>query len=136
MVNKAFLCLLVISVLMFLPQNAQAANEPGMYFCTSIDEGWNPVNSGDSFSGNAETGKATICVLVKLPYGVGCKKVKFEIYKGDKYSTTMTVDTKSSQRTFYKKITFPAGSYTVSVYDEYGNFLVQGCVDIIQEGSY
>lgn len=58
-------------------------------------------------------------------YGVGCEKVKFEVYKGDKYVITMTAKTKSSDRMFVKKIKFNGdGDYTVSVYDEYGNFLV------------
>ena len=134
--KKVILFLLVISVLMFLPQNAQAAADPAIYFCTSVDEGWNPVDASDCFTGSRDTG-ADICMLVKLPYGVGCEKVKFEIYKGDKYSTTMTLKTKSTDRMFVKKIKFnEEGEYTISVYDEYGNFLVQGTVTMILNYGY
>ncbi|MEQ8168584.1 MAG: hypothetical protein ABRQ38_06780 [Candidatus Eremiobacterota bacterium] len=124
--KKLVFLILLCSFVLFLSVKVYAQE---MYFCIDVDSNWKPVKPGHTFYIGSQGNY--IYILVKLPYGVGCDKVKYEIYRNGEYDNTFTITTKSDWRTFKKKITFKKeGEYTISVYDKYGNLLAEDVVKI------
>jgi len=74
--------------------------------------------------------------LVRLPYAISCRSVRYEIYKVDRYgyesySNTIYQDTERDWTWFWKEVTFYDDSkYNVYVYDCYDYLLTSGSLRI------
>ncbi|HWA07648.1 MAG TPA: hypothetical protein VG961_13945, partial [Ignavibacteria bacterium] len=88
-----------------------------------------PITESSTF--NIGSGGGYVYVLVRLPYEIACRSVRFEIYKNGAYDNTVYVDTEKNWVWFWKKITFyDAGRYEFDVYDCFDYKLTTGSVRI------
>ena len=100
-----------------------------MYFCEDVDKDGYPISESSVF--NIGSGGGYLDVLVRLPYEVACRSVRYELYLNGKYNTTIYQDTERNWVWFYKKITFyDSGTWDIDVYDCYDQRLVSGSVRI------
>jgi hypothetical protein len=118
-------------MLFVLTNNLKAQS---MYFCESVSSDGYPVTESSTFTIGSSGGYLDI--LVKLPYELNCRSVRYEIYKVDSYgsetySTTISQDTERNWVWFYKQVTFyDSGKYNVYVYDCGDALLTSGSVRI------
>jgi hypothetical protein len=129
---KKFLSItfVVITVLLL----AGAADAQTLYFCEGVDRDGYPITESSVF--NIPRDGGYLYFLVRLPYTINCRSVRFEIYRLDSYGyenydNTIYQDTERDWVWFYKKVTFytPA-KYNVYVYDCYDYLLTSGSVRI------
>lgn len=107
----------------------QKANSQSIYFCEGVTDDGYPITESSTF--NIGSGGGYVYVLVRLPYEVACKSVRFEIYNGGAFDNTIYVDTEKNWVWFYKKVTFyNSGSYSFYVYDCFDYQLTSGSVRI------
>lgn len=114
----------ILLLLFFVSANAQS-----IYFCEGVDDNGYPINDASSFTISKDGGY--LYVLVRLPYEIDCKSVRFEIYRNGQYDNTIYMDTEYDWVWFWKQITFyKRGSYEFYVYDCYDYELVYGTLEI------
>ncbi|NWG28326.1 MAG: hypothetical protein HXY48_07300 [Ignavibacteriaceae bacterium] len=107
----------LVSILTFM-LFISAVNAQTMYFCEGVDEDGYPINEATSFTIPPDGGY--LYVLIRLPYEVDCKSVRFVIYRNGDYDNTIYVDTEYNWSWFWKKITFyKRGTYDIYAYDCY-----------------
>jgi len=105
-----------------------------LYFCESVSSDGYPVTESSTFT--IGSGGGYLDMLVKLPYELNCRSVRYEIYKVDSYgsetyNTTISQDTERNWVWFYKQVTFyDSGKYNVYVYDCSDALLTSGTVRI------
>jgi hypothetical protein len=100
-----------------------------IYFCESVDGDGYPISESSVF--NIGSNGGYLDVLVRLPYEVACRSVRFELYRNGKYNTTIYMDTERNWVWFYKQITFyDSGTWDIDVYDCYDSKLTSGSVRI------
>jgi hypothetical protein len=117
----------LIPILLFL--FCITASAQSIYFCEGVDEEGYPISESSSFTISSSGGY--LYVLVRLPYEVDCKSVRFEIYRNGEYDNTVYVDTEYDWVWFWKQITFyKRGTYTFYIYDCNDYELVNGKVKI------
>ena len=117
----------IIPILLFL--FCATASAQTIYFCEGVDDDGYPISEASSFTIPDDGGY--LYVLVRLPYEVDCKSVRFEIYRNDDYDNTVYVDTEYTWVWFWKQITFyKRGTYKFYVYDCDDYELVTGKVEI------
>jgi hypothetical protein len=105
------------------------SNSQTIYFCEGVDDNGYPITESDVFNISRDGGY--LYVLVRLPYEVACRSVRFEIYNGGNYDNTIYLDTEKNWTWFWKKITFyNSGRYTFYAYDCFDYMLVSGSVRI------
>ena len=105
--SAAILCFLWLS----LSVNAQT-----MYFCEGVDDDGYPITEASSFTIPDDGGY--LYVLIRLPYEIDCKSVRFEIYRNGDYDNTIYLDTEYDWTWFWKQINFyKRGTYEFYVYD-------------------
>ncbi len=103
-----------------------------LYFCESVDNDGYPVTESTVF--NISSSGSYFDFLVRLPYAVNCRSVRYEIYKVDRagnesYDNTIYQDTEKDWTWFYKQVTFyDAAKYNIYVYDCYDYLLTSGSV--------
>ncbi|MCI0449183.1 MAG: hypothetical protein L0Y79_05260 [Chlorobi bacterium] len=105
------------------------SNSQTIYFCEGVDDNGYPITESDVFNISRDGGY--LYVLVRLPYEVACRSVRFELYKDGNYDNTIYLDTEKNWTWFWKKITFyKSGRFTVYAYDCFDYMLVSGSVRI------
>jgi hypothetical protein len=103
-----------------------------LYFCEGVDNDGYPITESTVF--NISSGGSYFYFLVRLPYAIDCRSVRYEIYKVDRYGNesydnTIYQDTERDWTWFWKKVTFyDSGKYNVYVYDCYDYLLTSGSV--------
>ena len=131
MLKKIFAFSLFALTLFVVTNNLKAQS---IYFCESVSSDGYPVTESSTFTIGSSGGYLDI--LVKLPYELNCRTVRYEIYKVDSYgsetySTTISQDTERNWVWFYKQVTFyDSGKYNVYVYDCNDALLTSGSVRI------
>lgn len=121
---KIFLAAVICSLFSIAAVNAQE-----IYFCEGVDDDGYPISESSSFTIPEDGGY--LYVLVRLPYEVDCRSVRFEIYRNGDYDNTVYVDTESNWVWFWKQITFyKRGDYKFYAYDCYDDLLTSGSVEI------
>lgn len=105
------------------------SNAQSIYFCEDVSSDGYAIGESSVFNISRDGG--FLYVLVRLPYEVACRSVRFEIYKGGNYDNTVYVDTEKNWVWFYKKITFySSGNYSFYAYDCFDYLLTSGSVKI------
>lgn len=108
---------------------SQSANAQSIYFCEDVTGDGYPITESSVFNIGRDGGYLN--VLVRLPYEVACRSVRFEIYRNGEYDNTIYMDTEKSWVWFYKQITFyKSGNFSVYVYDCFDYMLTSGSVKI------
>ncbi len=103
--------LIVLSLLLISNLNAQT-----MYFCEGVDDDGYPITEASSFTIPDDGGY--LYALIRLPYEIDCKSVRFEIYRNGDYDNTIYLDTEYNWTWFWKQINFyKRGTYEFYVYD-------------------
>lgn len=131
MLKKIFAFSFFALMLFVVTNNLKAQT---LYFCESVSSDGYPVTESSTFTIGSSGGY--LDMLVKLPYELNCRSVRYEIYKVDSYgsetySTTINQDTERNWVWFYKQVTFyDSGKYNVYVYDCSDALLTSGSVRI------
>jgi hypothetical protein len=100
-----------------------------MYFCEGVSNDGYPITESSVF--NIGSGGGYVYVLVRLPYEIACRSVRFEIYRNGEYDNTIYLDTEKNWVWFWKQVTFyKSGNYTVYAYDCFDYMLTSGSVKI------
>ncbi|MBE2219137.1 MAG: hypothetical protein IAE90_13085 [Ignavibacteria bacterium] len=100
-----------------------------MYFCEGVTDDGYPITESSTF--NIGSGGGYVYALVRLPYEIACRSVRFEVYRNGAYDNTIYVDTEKNWVWFWKKITFyDSGNFTVYAYDCFDYQLCSGSVRI------
>jgi hypothetical protein len=109
-INK--LSLIISLLFLFLaPINAQT-----MFFCEGVNDDGYPISEASSFTIPDDGGY--LYVLIRLPYEIDCKSVRFEIYRNGDYDNTIYLDTEYNWTWFWKQINFyKRGTYEFYAYD-------------------
>jgi len=119
---------IVFLVLAFFVLSVNSSSQT-IYFCEGVTKDGYPITESDVF--NISSSGGYLSVLVRLPYEVACRSVRFEIYKEGNYDNTIYLDTEKNWVWFWKEITFyKSGRFTVYVYDCFDYMLVSGSVRI------
>lgn len=114
--------------LAFLVLN-EKSNSQTMYFCEGVTNDGYPQTESSVFNIGSDGGY--VYVLVRLPYEIACRSVRFEVYRNGEYDNTIYVDTEKSWVWFWKKITFyKTGNFTIYAYDCFDYMLTSGSVKI------
>lgn len=128
---KKLIAVLVLGIGLLWSKSTLSAQE--IYFCEGVTDQGNPITASNLFT-ISESG-SYLYVLVKLPYEVLCRSVRFEINKNGYYENTIYVDTETNWVWFWKKVTFyQAGNYEFKLYDCFDLMLASASVRI-QVGS-
>ncbi len=107
----------------------QKTNAQSIYFCEGVTDDGYPKTESSTF--NIGSGGGYVYVLVRLPYEVACRSVRFEIYNDGVFDNTIYTDTEKNWVWFYKKVTFyNSGNYSLYVYDCFDYQLTSGSVRI------
>ena len=118
----AFLALAFLA----LSENSSAQS---IYFCESVTS--DGYARGESSVFNIGRDGGYLSVLVRLPYEVACRSIRFEIYRNGDYDNTIYLDTEKNWVWFYKEITFyKSGNFSVYAYDCFDYLLTSGSVKI------
>lgn len=118
----AFLALAFLAV-------SEKSNAQSIYFCEGVTS--DGYATGESSVFNIGRDGGYLNVLVRLPYEVACRSVRFEIYRNGDYDNTIYLDTEKNWVWFYKEITFyKTGNFSVYVYDCFDYLLTSGSVKI------
>lgn len=100
-----------------------------IYFCEDVDSYGYPITESSTFNIGRDGGY--LYVLVRLPYEIACRSVRFEVYRNGSYDNTIYLDTERNWVWFYKKITFyKTGTFDIDVYDCYDYRIISGSVRI------
>lgn len=105
-----------------------------LYFCESVDRDGYPITESSVWNISRDGGYFDF--LVRLPYDLGCRSIRYEIYKIDSYGSevydnTIYQDTERNWRWFYKQVTFySTGKFNVYVYDCNDYLLTSGSVRV------
>jgi|SRR4030095_2220716 len=122
------LLLVLFAALVFFAVS-ERSNAQSIYFCEGVTSDGYAKGESDVFNISRDGGY--LDVLVRLPYEVACRSVRFEVYKNGNYDNTIYLDTEKNWVWFYKQITFySAGSYSVYIYDCFDYMLTSGTVRI------
>jgi hypothetical protein len=126
MIKKIFTISLFVIALLVINQKADSQT---LYFCEGVSDDGYPITESSTF--NIGSSGGYVYALVRLPYEIACRSVRFEIYKNGAYDNTIYVDTEKNWVWFWKKITFyEAGRYEFDVYDCFDYKLTTGSVRI------
>ncbi len=107
----------------------EKSNAQSIYFCEGVTNDGYPITESSVFNIGSDGGY--VYVLVRLPYEIACRSVRFEIYRNGDYDNTIYVDTEKSWVWFWKQITFyKTGNFTVYAYDCFDYMLTSGSVKI------
>ena len=129
---KKFFAFSFFALMLFVVTNNLKAQT--LTFCESVSSDGYPVTESSTFT--IGSGGGYLDMLVKLPYELNCRSVRYEIYKVDSYgsetyNTTISQDTERNWVWFYKQVTFyDSGKYNVYVYDCSDALLTSGTVRI------
>ncbi len=124
---KKIISLAVLALALFAISSS--VNAQSMYFCESVSSDGYPITESSVFNISRDGGY--LSVLVRLPYEVACRSVRFEIYRNGEYDNTIYVDTEKNWVWFWKEVTFyKAGNYSVYAYDCFDYMLTSGSVKI------
>jgi hypothetical protein len=100
-----------------------------MYFCEGVTNDGYPITESSVFNISRDGGY--VYVLLRLPYEVACRTVRFEIYKDGNYDNTIYLDTEKDWRWMWKQVTFyKTGRYTLYAYDCFDYLLTSESVRI------
>jgi hypothetical protein len=106
---------------------SEKSNAQSIYFCESVSSDGYAVGESSVFNISRDGGY--LDVLVRLPYEVACRSVRFEVYKNGNYDNTIYLDTGKTvwfiNRSFYS-----SGSYSIYIYDCFDYMLTSGTVKI------
>jgi len=131
MSKKIFTFSFLFFTLLLLSGNLKSQT---LYFCESVDRGGYPVTESSVWNISRDGGYFDF--LVRLPYDLNCRSVRYEIYKVDSYGSevfdnTITQDTERDWRWFWKQVTFySTGKFNIYVYDCNDYLLASGSVRI------
>lgn len=101
------------------------AKSQTMYFCEDVDSQGYPISESSTFTIGSNGGY--LDVLVRLPYELNCRSIRYEIYRNGDYDNTIYQDSQNNWVWFYKQITFyKSGNYTVYCIDCYDVTLASG----------
>ena len=131
MYKKLFAFSFVVLTLLIL---SGSSNSQTLYFCEGVDRDGYPITESAVF--NISSSGGYLYFLVRLPYAISCRSVRYEIYKVDRYgyesySNTIYQDTERDWTWFWKEVTFYDDSkYNVYVYDCYDYLLTSGSLRI------
>ena len=120
MLKKLLTTALFALTLFVLSGNTKAQT---LYFCEGVDNDGYPITESTVF--NISSSGSYFYFLVRLPYSINCREVRYEIYKvgrygSETYDNTIYQDTERDWTWFWKKVTFyKSGSYTFYLYDCY-----------------
>ena len=129
MLKKLLITALFALTLFVLSGNTKAQT---LYFCEGVDNDGYPITESTVF--NISNSGSYFYFLVRLPYSINCREVRYEIYKvgrygSETYDNTIYQDTERDWTWFWKKVTFyDAGKYNIYVYDCYDYLLTSGSV--------
>ncbi|MGH2576055.1 MAG: hypothetical protein ACRDFC_10190 [Ignavibacteria bacterium] len=122
LITASFLALTLFTI-------SNSINAQTLYFCEGVDKDGYPVTESSVFNISRDGGY--LYFLVRLPYEINCRSVRYEIYRDGSYDNTVYQDTERNWVYFWKEITFyKTGNYTVDVYDCYDYRLASGSVRI------
>lgn len=108
---------------------SEKTNAQSIYFCEGVSNDGYPITESSVFNIGRDGGY--IYVLVRLPYEIACRSVRFEIYRDGAYDNTIYMDTEKDWVWFYQKITFyKTGRFDIDVYDCFDYRLTSGSVKI------
>ncbi len=126
MIKKIFTISLFALALLVV---SQKTNAQSMYFCEDVTSDGYPITESSTF--NIGSNGGYVYCLVRLPYEVACRTVRFEVYRNGAYDNTIYVDTEKNWVWFYKKITFyNSGDFSIYAYDCFDYQLTSGSVRI------
>jgi hypothetical protein len=126
MIKKLLSAVFIVLAFLVLSESSKAQT---IYFCEGVDDSGYPITESSVFNISRDGGY--LYVLVRLPYEVACRSVRFEIYKGGDYDNTIYLDTEKNWTWFWKKITFyQQGRYTIYAYDCFDYMVLSGSVTI------
>jgi hypothetical protein len=126
MIKKILTSAFCVFALLVIADNIKAQS---IYFAEDVSTDGYPITESSVF--NISRNGGYFDVLVRLPYEVNCRSVRYEIYRNGKYSTTIYQDTERNWVWFYKQITFyDPGTYDIDVYDCYDYRLISGSVRV------
>ena len=124
---KKLLSIAVLAIALFAL--GQESSAQSLYFCEGVTSDGYPITESSVF--NIGSSGGYVKVLVRLPYEVACRSVRFEVYRNGNYDNTIYVDTEKSWVWFWKDITFyKTGEYSVYVFDCFDYQLTSGSVRI------
>jgi hypothetical protein len=107
----------------------ESSNAQSIYFCEGVTKDGYAITESSVFNIGRDGGY--VYVLVRLPFEVACRSVRFEIYRDGAYDNTIYVDTEKNWQWFWKQITFyKTGEYSVYAYDCFDYMLTSGSVRI------
>jgi hypothetical protein len=108
---------------------SDVVNAQKLYFCTEVDKDGYAVDPSSSFTIKNEGD--WVKFLVRLPYEINSREVRYVIYRNDSYDNTVYQSVERDWVWFWKKIEFyKSGTYDVYVYDSYDVLLCSGTVRI------
>ena len=111
-----------------------SSNAQTLHFCEGVDGDGYPISESSVF--NISSSGGYLYFLVRLPYAINCRSVRYEVYKVDRYGSenydnTIYQDTERDWTWFWKKVTFyDDAKYNIYVYDCYDYLLTSGSVRI------
>ncbi len=124
---KKLLSITVLALALFALSGQSSAQS--LYFCEGVTSDGYAITESSVFNIGRDGGYVN--VLVRLPYEVACRSVRFEIYLDGAYDNTIYVDTEKSWVWFYKQVTFyKPGKFSIYVYDCFDYQLTSGSVRI------
>ena len=109
-------------------------NSQTLYFCEDVDGSGYPIGESSTFNISRDGG--WLKMLVRLPYDVNCRSVRYEVYRVDSYGyetydNTIRQDTERDWRWFWQKITvYSTGKSNIYVYDCQDYLLTSGSIRI------
>lgn len=127
---KKLLAVSFVALTLFVISGSTKAQT--LYFCEDVDRDGYPVTESSVF--NISSSGSYFYFLVRLPYALNCRSVRYEIYRVDRggnesYENTVYQDTERDWTWFYKQVTFyDASKYNVYVYDCNDYLLTSGSV--------
>jgi hypothetical protein len=126
--TKKILLPAIFIIALFVFSSSDASSQT-MYFAEGVDKDGYAITPSSVF--NISRSGGYLYILVRLPYTVDCRSVKFVIHRNGEYDNTIYVDTETNWVWFWKKVTFyKTGRYTVYAYDCYDELLTSGNVRI------
>ena len=119
----------VSSLVVVLLISVNESRSQSIYFCEGVDSYGYPITDAEVFNISRDGGY--LYVLIRLPYEVACRSVRFEVYRDGVYDNTIYVDTEKNWTWFWKQVTFYSpGRYTFYCYDCFDYMLTSGTVRI------
>jgi hypothetical protein len=108
---------------------SNVVNAQKLYFCTDVDNDGYAIDPATSFTIRNEGDY--IKFLVRSPYEINCREVRYVIYRNGDYDNTIYQSVERSWVWWWKKIEFyKSGTFDIYVYDSYDVLLCSGTVRI------